>query len=122
MANSYAYQFRYSYQRDIYEVFMKVTFGATGAPTLTYGKGVTSIARISAGKYTITLKDKYIKLLMANKMFINATSPAAQEMYITADNSATGTIGIQFAAAGVATDPATGEVGLIQLCFQNAST
>ena len=124
MSNRMAYQFRYSYQRDIYEIFMKVTFGATGAPTLTYGKGITSISRVSAGKYTITLSDKYIKLLMANKMGVSATSPAAEEFYVVSDGSAssTPTIGVQFAAAGVATDPGNGEVALIQLCLQNAST
>lgn len=124
MANSRLFQFRYSYQRDMVDVFARISFGASGAPTLQAGKGVVSITRISAGKYTIVLKDNFRKLAQVDSRIVNATAPAAPAMYVVTDNTAAATnpsITIQLNSAGTATDPASGEVLLLSIILVNAS-
>lgn len=126
MANSRLFQFRYSYERDLVDVYVKISFGAAGAPTLLTSKGVVSVSRISAGKYQINLKDNFNKLMFAENLFQVATGPAAPIMYLAADNSALAVspnIIVQFTnSSNVATDPAPGEVVLMEVCLRNAST
>jgi hypothetical protein len=125
MANRRLFQFRYSYERDLVDILAKVSFGATGAPTLSNAKGVKSIVRNSAGNYTITLTDSFPSLRDLSVRAVSASAPAAPILYVTADNSsaATPNIVIQFAnTSGVATDPANGEAVLLNLVLKNAST
>lgn len=59
-----------SLEVDVVELFCDITVGASGAPSPTagtalgYGKGISSVTRNSAGRYTIALQDSYNKLLM----------------------------------------------------------
>lgn len=112
MANRYFNQFRLSLEKTPVDLFMTMTIGASGAPTLvaSKSKGIASVVRNSAGRYTITLSDKYVDLFMVDWSFQNATGiSAAPEMGVVsyAVSAATPTIVIQFANnAGAATDPA----------------
>jgi hypothetical protein len=58
-------QFQYGLENKVVTLFLKVAVGAAGAPTISssLSKGIASIARNSAGKYTITLQDPYVGLL-----------------------------------------------------------
>lgn len=131
MANSRLFQFHYSYERDLVDVMLKVSIGAAGAPTIVNGKGVTSITRNSAGKYTILLKDNFNILLGADvAQIVPAPGATASSWSITSETvSSTKTVVLQMAgptAAGntalVATDPASGDVLMIRLTMRNAST
>jgi hypothetical protein len=107
-------------------LFANVSIGASGAPTLNANaRGIASIARTGAGAYTITLQDKYTKLLDISSRFITATgTDAALEMTVTADGvaSSTPTITIVFrVAAGTATDPSNGAVLLLKMFLRNSS-
>lgn len=126
MANDRMYQFRYSYEAQCADIFMNVSFGAAGAPTLNTNKnfGVISMVKTGTGAYTITLKSKFNRLLKFDSCFLNATAPAAPGFYVVQDNSgaATPTILVQFVnAAGTATNPGSGEVGLFQITLKNSS-
>lgn len=126
MANDRMYQFRYSYEAQCADVFMNVSFGAAGAPTLASGKnfGVTGITKTGTGAYTIALKSKFNRLLKFDSVFLNATAPAAPGFYVVADNSGATSpnIQVQFVnAAGTATNPGSGEVGLFQITLKNSS-
>lgn len=127
MANRRLYQFHEKYEAKTVEILMKVTIAGSGAPTLVanQNKGIVSIARASAGKYTITLKDKFMRLLSAQSTSINATGiSAAPQFALISDNSAstTPTVVVQYANNAVtATDPASGDVLLISLKFKNSS-
>jgi len=131
MANRYFTQFRYSLEKAVVDLFGLVTFGASGAPTLSASasKGIKSITRVSAGVYDIVLgvgnnQDVYYTLLMAKHVFLNATAPASPEMYVVSQNVSTPTTGkirVTFAAAGVATDPGNGEVVMLQLTLRNSN-
>jgi hypothetical protein len=131
MANARLFQFRYSHERDLVDVMLKVAIGTAGAPTILNGKGVASITRNSAGKYTIVLKDNYNVLLDVDVMSIcPAPGPTAPQASITSETvNSTKTIVLQMSgptAAGntalVATDPASGDVLMIHMTLRNAST
>jgi hypothetical protein len=118
MANRLYNQFRLQLEKAVVDLFGHVTIGAAGAPTLVTGgtggssKGIASISRLSAGRYSIVLQDTYYGLLMFQAMLISTAAPAAPEVRIVSEavsNSASKAIIIQFAVGGVATDPASGE-------------
>ncbi len=123
--NRQLFQFRYSFEREVVEYFAKVTIGATGAPTLTIGKGITSISRTSAGLYVITLQDTSAKLLEVSQSIISGASAAAAPMFnvVSEAVATTGLITVQYRAIdnSTATDPASGEVLLLRISVRNAS-
>lgn len=127
MANRYLYQFRGSFEPGIVTIYGKISFGATGAPTLVSGqnRGISTIVRNSAGNYTITLMDSYVRTLGVSHNYLESTAPAAPALFMTADNVATlatPTIIVVTNAAGTATDPANGDVMMIRIDLKNSSS
>lgn len=133
MANSYLQQFRYSYEKYVVDAFANVTIGTTGAPTLNTSllqssKGVKSITRTGVGKYSVVLKDNFIKLLNVDATVQNATGIAASPtigIVTTGTNVTTlsgGTLVIQFSAAGTATELASGDIVYLQMTLSNSSS
>ena len=134
MANRRLFQFQYSYERDLVDIYANVTIGAAGAPTLqSNAKGVSSITRNSAGDYSIALTDNFNKLMSLRAVSQNATGIiAAGSIGIKTDsvNSATAPlVRVVFSgptAAGntalIATDPAVGDIIRFHIVLRNAST
>ena len=117
MASRNFNEFRLSLEKRVVNLYGKITFGATGAPTLdtANSKGIASVTRTSAGLFVLTLSDRYVKLLDFGWAFklAAASFPAAPNCQVTADTlTTTRTITVQFAnpAGTTATDPASGEV------------
>lgn len=129
MANKTAFQFRYSYEREVTEIYAKVNIGASGAPTIASGnaKGVLSIVRNSAGNYTLTLQQPYNRLLDCSSQSISGSSAQAAPMCTIVSEAvataATPTVRLQYRAIdnSTATDPASGEVLLIRIAVRNSS-
>lgn len=125
MANTQFFQFRYSKERMVVDLYCKVSIGAAGAPTLVSGsaKGIASIARNSAGVYTITLSDIYNRLLNLSGNFIAASGAAAPIVEVIAESvSSAKTIQIQATdVAGAATDPASGETMMLTISLANVA-
>lgn len=127
MANRFLQQFRYSFEKSIVDVYFKVTIGATGAPTLdaANSKGVKSIARNSAGKYTVTLQDTYIKLLDFDVTELLASGiPSSPNVCLVSQavtNSAAPTVVFTMSTGGVATDPDNGGVLYGRITVSNSS-
>lgn len=128
MANRRFFQFRLSAQRDVVDLSLKAAIGATGAPTLstTDAKGITSITRNSAGKYTILLQNNYAALMSAQVTILNATASAAPITQLISEqvsNATTPQVVVQcLDAAGAAADPDDGSTLLVHLMLRNAST
>lgn len=128
MAQQMGFQFRYSFERDVYEIFLKVAIGSSGAPTIQLGKGVTSITHNSTGNYTIVLGKTYNKLLDVTSMSISGSSaqaaPIMNVVSETVNTAATKNIILQYRAIDntTAADPASGEVLMIRIALRNAST
>jgi len=125
MANRRMEQFNYTNLKAVCTLYFKVTFGASGAPTLatTNGGYISSIVRNSAGDYTITLADNYNALLDVNYVFNSGSSaPAAPAMWVKSDAiAASKTLRVVFNTGGTATDPASGEVLLMNIVCKNSS-
>lgn len=127
MANRTFSQFRYSLEKAVVDLYCRVTFGATGAPTLdkANSKGIASISRTSTGLFVITLQDTYQRVLHVGCVFkVASGAPAAPGMYLTADAVGTlsaPTITLQFNAAGTATDPASGEEVKLHIALRNST-
>lgn len=133
MANRYQYQFSTTMEKKIVNLFAKVTFGATGAPTLdaVNSKGVVSVTRNSAGTYTFVfgtkagMLDTYVKLVSLDVIYNSgASAPAAPSIYVKANNIATvntSSLQVVVNAAGTATDPATGEIGYFNFIFGDST-
>lgn len=127
MANKTAFQFRYSYEREVTDIFLKVNIGASGAPTIPSGnaKGVASISRTSAGLYAITLQQAYNRLLAVQGQSISGSSAQAAPLLTVVSETVATTkiVTIQYRAIdnSTATDPASGEVLMIHIVVRNSS-
>jgi hypothetical protein len=140
MANRMMANRVYTGQKDVKIINAVVAIGAAGAPTLNAAKswGVASVAHGTAGKYVFTfgvlqngqlILDTYRELqgVLAHFDTTGAAgaSPAAPIVNVYSDLSATfgtSTLGIVCqAVGGVQTDPASGEILLVQFMFSDSS-
>lgn len=137
MANRFGQQFSFSLIKQTWSVYAKVTFGATGAPTLVQGNpaaspGVVSITRNAAGQFTFVfgtqtgMLDVWPRFLGAN-VFFDAGSSATTVATMCAITNSTATAGtcsmkvrlVDYAGADV--DPASGEIGYFRFIFSNST-
>lgn len=126
---NYRSQFSYSFAGQAVVLRPRVSIGAAGAPTIVSGTGmgIDSITRLGAGEYSILLSGPAYELMGVQSAIISgASAPAAPSMNIV--SQAVGTIAaptvvIQFRdIAGVAADPANGEILLLQIDLNRSST
>lgn len=108
-------------EKEIKSLYLDVAIGASGAPTLTKGLGVTSIVRNSAGDYTITLDDKYMRLMSCSIQQLSSSSVDLTFQLKAESVASAKTIEILSHAAAVATDPANGTRLLIKIDLKNSS-
>lgn len=114
---------------DVVELFAKITIGSSGAVSASSGKGVASVVRDSAGKYTITLSDRYNSLLDAHAIVLDSanndpvTIGIQPRLFSEAVNNATPTVAFQFYnhTNGAAADPASGAVVYVSIKLRNSS-
>lgn len=118
---------QYAIEKFTCRIFANIAIGSTGAPTLTTkkNKGITSIARNSAGKYTITLGRPYQYLLSIKETLILASGAPSTgtnvEMMVRADNSnsSPGTLVVEFLnSSGTAVELASGTVLLLDMVLK----
>lgn len=116
-------------ENDVILLYGSITIGASGAVSASSGKGIDSVARASAGQYTITLEEPVGAFLWAGFQLLDATaeSPAlvGTEMRLEAQDvtAATPTVTLQCYAAddGADTDPADGAVIYFCLHLRNST-
>lgn len=109
--------------KEIKEIYAKVTIGSSGAPTLVAASsmGVASISRTSAGLYVLTLQDKYMSLRHFN---CSIATPDAEDIVsnlVSESVASAKTVTFRCTAEGVAADPASGDSFLIALQLKNSS-
>ena len=119
----YTFQFHNSYVPNLTCLYLRATIGASGAPTIVAAAsvGIDSISRSSAGKYVVTFNKKYQALRMLNANFVASGGANAPDVSIDTDNSSTGSITIVCQSGGVNTDPASGEVMLLEVMLKDSS-
>lgn len=109
-------------EKQVCEIYAKVSIGSSGAPTLVDRTGIASIVRNSAGTYTLTLQDRYVSLKSAQIEFMNATAQDLQAQLLAETvNSSTPAIQFVCLTAATATDPSSATTVLIKLDLKNTS-
>lgn len=137
MANRFFNQFRLSLEKQVVDIFGRVTIGGTGAPTLVaaQSKGIVSVTRTATGRYVFvfgtntSLLDTYGKLLKVAVTFDESsnsgTAPVSNSFYVFANaisTSGTASVTVQFTnSTGTGTDPASTEAILITFTFRNST-
>ncbi len=118
------YQFHNSFVPNLTCLYLKASIGALGAPTISAlaSQGIDSISRSSAGTYLITLNKKYQALRMVKSCFIASGGAAAPDLSVDTDSVASaGTLVVLTQAGGVSSDPASGEVMLLEIMLKDSS-
>lgn len=110
-------------EKEVKTLFAKITIGASGAPTLTNpgSLGIASVARTSAGLYKITLSDAYPTLLSVKGIVLSATAEDNTFQVKAEDVNGVKTIDLFTLTGGVATDPASGDVLLLEIALKNTT-
>jgi hypothetical protein len=98
-----------------------VSIGASGAPTLTRGLGVASIARNSQGVYTVTLQDKYMRLMHVEIAQVVSAAEDLKFQLVAEDVDNAKTIQFRCIAVATETDPSSGSRLLIRIEVKNSS-
>lgn len=134
MANRWMTQFGLTMEKKVVNLYAKITFGSSGAPTLvtSQSKGIVSVTRNTTGTYTFVFGttssklDTYNKLLGVSSVFNTGgtTAPLAPELWIQTDSTATaGTASLKVVTNynKTATDPASGEIGYFNFVFKDST-
>jgi hypothetical protein len=137
MANRWGNQFTHSLIKDTWNIHARVTFGASGAPTLVQGNpaaspGVVSITQNATGQYTFVfgtqagMLDVWPRFLHGSAYFNAGSAAAAAPIMSTITNSTAtaGTCSIKIRLvdyAGADANPASGEVGHFCFTFSNST-
>lgn len=112
---------RQSLEKEVKDIYAKVSIGASGAPTIVNAYGITSITREGAGDYSLLLQDKYASL----KFFevIHLSSSAQDLGYQLHSETVATDKGVRFLCltGATPTDPASGKVLYIKLELKNTN-
>jgi len=93
-ANNLSYQ----YEPNIFHIFVRVVVGASGAVDAAYGGGVLSVVKEStAGQYTITLQDRFQRLLNVTAVNVDNAVSAWASCSVLEDGAV---VNSEFAADG----------------------
>lgn len=108
-------------EKEVKGIFADINIGAAGAPTIVKALGIASVVRNSAGDYTITLNDKYVRF-MSFQVSQVVSSPQDLKFQIKAQDVVSAKT-VEFVCLAVATptDPSNGSKLLIQLELKNSS-
>jgi len=109
-------------EKEVKSLFADVAIGASGAPTITKALGIASIVRNGAGDYTLTLDDKYTRLLHVSVQILAAAAEDITAQLVAEDVSSAKTIQFFTKAAAVETDPSNGARLLIKVDLKNSSS
>lgn len=111
-----------SLEKEVKTLYADVAIGATGAPTLTKGLGVASVARDGAGEYTLTLEDKYVRLMHVSFIHLDADAQDLLFQLNSEDVDGDKTITFETLTADAETDPAQGSRLLIRIDLKNSTS
>jgi hypothetical protein len=140
----------YQLEKKVVTLFARFSVGSSGAPTVVRSvattdvngntvsvwnpsKGIASITRVSAGKYTIQFGrpdsvvgaqvDTYNGFLSFNATITNSTLSAVSAVQVLSDSVASsGQLQVQFISpAGTATDPSSGDVISLEIILKNSA-
>lgn len=133
MANRFFNQFSGTLEKGVIVLSPKISFGASGAPTLStsHGKGVSTVSRTSTGLYVLTLQDTYVALLgfvgSYDATGSSGAAPLAPIVFCKTNAVTTPATGgtITFVTGdyvnGAVADPASGEILMLTIVLSNST-
>jgi hypothetical protein len=108
-------------EKEIKEIYALLTFGGSGAVTLTTGHGVASATKTDTGDYRITLQDAYVRLKMVEGTFIKSTGEDIRVQVKAEDVASAKTIDILTLTGASATNPSSGAKLLLKFEHKNTT-
>lgn len=108
-------------EKEVKELYARVTIGAAGAPTLAMGVGIASISRTSQGLYLLTLQDKYHSLKHMQVMFLDDAAQDIRAQLKEEDVDGAKTLSFFTLTGATETDPVSGQTMYIKLDLKNTS-
>ena len=84
--------------------------------------GISSIVRNGAGDYTLTLDDKFVRLMHVNVQILAAAAEDITAQLVAEDVNGAKTIQFFTKAAAVETDPSNGSRLLIKIDLKNSTS
>lgn len=120
MANANFFK-KQALEKEVKELYAKITFGSSGAPTLTTGYGITSITRNSQGDYTLVLADQYVSMKSAEATFLSSSAQDIRMQLKSETVSTSKQVNFFTLTGASATDPASGQVMLLKIDVKNTS-
>jgi len=113
-----------TYELAVVKLYAVISIGATGAPTLSRGKGITSVSRTSAGLYVINLDDTYAALLGTSVIVLTTSGAVDLEVGLLSETVATTkTVNIQMVdldGTPSLQDPADGDKLYVEITLSNS--
>lgn len=108
-------------EKEVKALYADISIGAAGAPTLVEGLGIASVALAGTGLYTITLQDKYNRLMSANAIAMEPSTVLHAYVYAeTVSTNKTLSL-IVVDPTGAAVEPPSGTRLLIRIDVKNSS-
>ncbi len=112
---------RQALEKEVKDIYARITIGATGAPTLTFAPGCASISRTSAGLYVLTLQDKYASLKSFSVKHQSTSAEDLTSQIKSEDVNGAKTITFFTLTGATPTDPANGDVLLVKAELKNTN-
>lgn len=114
---------RQSLEKEVKDLYIKISIGATGAPTLVSGAsyGAASISRTSQGLYALTLQDKYSSLKFIEGILLDVDAEDIRFQLKSETVSTTKIVNFFTLTGATATDPSNGSAILLKLELKNTS-
>ena len=122
MATRRFQQFQGTLEKQIVKLFANISIGAAGAPTLNSNGslGIASVTLTSPGLYEVTLSDQYSKLMNVHSQQVVAVAEDLN-FQLKSETMSTKKFELHCLTAGVATDPSSGSILLLEITLRNTS-
>lgn len=108
-------------EKQCKELYAKLTFGASGAVTMTTGYGITSVTKSNTGDYQILLADKYVSLKYFDGILLKSTGEDIRVQVKAQDVVSAKTIDFYTLTGANATNPSSGAVMFIKIELKDTS-
>lgn len=110
-------------EREVKDLYVKVSIGASGAPTLVSGAayGSASIARNSAGDYTLVLSNPYNQLRNFKAKLLAAAAEDIRVQLKSESVASDKSVSFMTLTDSTKTDPSDGSTLIIKLELKNVA-
>lgn len=109
-------------EKEVKDLYAKVSIGGTGACTLVKTPGIASISRTSQGLYRLVLEDSYYALKFFSGVVLSSTAEdIIFQVKAEAVNAAVPYIDFYTLASASVVNPNSGDVLLLKIEVKNSS-